>query len=366
MGRGRRTLFRRRDALVLIQCTGLFESGDALRNIVHDWKLPIFSMIGYRSYLNQSTLPGDTSLVFTEPRARRVEDRLQADHGSVTDWRDSRPLPRVQSGEQTRMRTDCGGQSVSARMPVADAVALVHSLRRDDDVVVSSMGNAREWMALGPLHDRDLVLVPSAMGHATSIGLGLALAQPSRRIVVLSGDGSLLMNLGTLVTISAESPANLIVVVYDNGVYEVTGAQPTPGTERARARRRDRFHGDGARVRMDIGISLVGARRLAPRRQRRARRERSDAVVLDGSRRSTGPGQNRPGRERNVRSGLSPRYSVSSELQSPRESTSPACDSTAHHRIHFLTPRRDDCRGCVHPDATRCASCETRCPRRSC
>src|SRR6185369_5796181 len=49
--------------VVLIQCTGLFESGDSLRNIVHDWKLPIFSIIGYRSYINQSTLPGDTSLV---------------------------------------------------------------------------------------------------------------------------------------------------------------------------------------------------------------------------------------------------------------------------------------------------------------
>ena len=53
--------------LVMIQCTGLFESGDALRNVVHDWKLPIFSVIGYRSYLNQDTLPGDTCLVFTEP-----------------------------------------------------------------------------------------------------------------------------------------------------------------------------------------------------------------------------------------------------------------------------------------------------------
>jgi sulfopyruvate decarboxylase subunit alpha len=53
--------------LVLIQCTGLFESGDALRNILHDWKLPILSMIGYRSYLDQSVLPGDTSLTFTEP-----------------------------------------------------------------------------------------------------------------------------------------------------------------------------------------------------------------------------------------------------------------------------------------------------------
>jgi sulfopyruvate decarboxylase subunit alpha len=64
--------------LVMIQCTGLFESGDALRNILHDWKLPIPSIIGYRSYLNQETLPGDTCLVFTEPilRAWEVDYRL--------------------------------------------------------------------------------------------------------------------------------------------------------------------------------------------------------------------------------------------------------------------------------------------------
>ena len=53
--------------LVLIQCTGLFESGDSLRNVLHDWKIPVFSVIGYRSFLNQDTLPGDTCLVFTEP-----------------------------------------------------------------------------------------------------------------------------------------------------------------------------------------------------------------------------------------------------------------------------------------------------------
>jgi len=119
-------------------------------------------------------------------------------------------------------------------MPVTDAVAVVHRSRGDGDVVISSMGNAREWMALGPLHARDLVLVPSAMGHATSIGLGLALAQPDRRVFAMSGDGSLLMNLGTLVTISAHAPKNLVVLVFDNGVYEVTGAQPTPGTPAGR------------------------------------------------------------------------------------------------------------------------------------
>ncbi|HET9426352.1 MAG TPA: hypothetical protein VFO55_13365 [Gemmatimonadaceae bacterium] len=53
--------------LVMIQCTGLFESGDALRNTLHEWKLPLYAIVGYRSYLNQDNLPGDTSLVFTEP-----------------------------------------------------------------------------------------------------------------------------------------------------------------------------------------------------------------------------------------------------------------------------------------------------------
>jgi sulfopyruvate decarboxylase subunit alpha len=67
--------------LVMIQCTGLFESGDALRNAVHDWKLPLFAMIGYRSYLNQDTLPGDTCLVFTEPTL----DAWKLDYKLLTD-----------------------------------------------------------------------------------------------------------------------------------------------------------------------------------------------------------------------------------------------------------------------------------------
>jgi phosphonopyruvate decarboxylase len=111
-----------------------------------------------------------------------------------------------------------------------EAVAVLRDARGPRDIVVPSMGSAREWMALGPLHDLDFVYVPSAMGHATSVGLGLALAQPDRRVIVLSGDGSLLMNLGTLVTISAQSPKNLVLVVFVNGVYEVTGAQATPGS----------------------------------------------------------------------------------------------------------------------------------------
>jgi sulfopyruvate decarboxylase TPP-binding subunit len=75
--------------LVLIQCTGLFESGDALRNIIHDWKLPILSMIGYRSYLDQSVLPGDTCLTFTEPilDAWRLPYRLITEQSQYQEMR---------------------------------------------------------------------------------------------------------------------------------------------------------------------------------------------------------------------------------------------------------------------------------------
>lgn len=116
----------------------------------------------------------------------------------------------------------------TAGMSIRDAVVVLRDARGPGDIVIPSMGSAREWMALGPPHDLDFVLVPSAMGHATSVGLGLSLAQPDRRVIVLSGDGSLLMNLGSLVTVSAQSPPNLVIVVFVNGVYEVTGAQVTP------------------------------------------------------------------------------------------------------------------------------------------
>lgn len=114
-----------------------------------------------------------------------------------------------------------------SKMPLADCLQVLHSARTDE-VVVSVMGAAREWMKFTP-HPLDFVYVPSSMGQATAWGLGLALAQPQRKIVVCNGDGSLLMNLGSLISITAQAPPNLILLTFDNGVYEVTGAQPTPG-----------------------------------------------------------------------------------------------------------------------------------------
>ena len=119
------------------------------------------------------------------------------------------------------------GRSSDAGMPLVAALEALRGVRRDDEVVITTMGSAREWMKLGAPHPLDFILVPSSMGQGTSIALGLALARPDRRIIVCSGDGSLLMNLGTLASIVAANVPNLVVLVFDNGVYEVTGQQPT-------------------------------------------------------------------------------------------------------------------------------------------
>ena len=66
-----------------------------------------------------------------------------------------------------------------------------------------------------------------SMGLAVPIALGVALAQPSRRVVALEGDGSILMQLGALATVAGLAPKNLIVVIQDNGAYQITGGQPT-------------------------------------------------------------------------------------------------------------------------------------------
>jgi sulfopyruvate decarboxylase subunit beta len=99
----------------------------------------------------------------------------------------------------------------------------------DEDIVVAVYQSCFDWLALNP---RDLNYVAvGAMGQASSHALGLALANPERRVLVFDGDGSLLMNLGALVTIAASAPPNLYHFLFANRVYEVNGAHPLPGAE---------------------------------------------------------------------------------------------------------------------------------------
>jgi thiamine pyrophosphate-dependent acetolactate synthase large subunit-like protein len=101
---------------------------------------------------------------------------------------------------------------------------------RGERVVITTMSSVGEWPALsdGP---RDFAYLPSSMGQAVPLGLGLALAKPGLGVVVVSGDGGLLMNLGCLVTL-AQFAAPVCVLLIDNGLYEVTGGQPVAGAGR--------------------------------------------------------------------------------------------------------------------------------------
>jgi len=118
-------------------------------------------------------------------------------------------------------------------IPLLESLRAVRETREDDDVVLTVMGTAREWMQLGELHPLDWIYVPSSMGQAPALGLGMALAQPDKQIVVCNGDGCMLMNLGALVTITAQAPSNYTLIIFDNGIYEITGGQPTPATAAA-------------------------------------------------------------------------------------------------------------------------------------
>jgi thiamine pyrophosphate-dependent acetolactate synthase large subunit-like protein len=98
--------------------------------------------------------------------------------------------------------------------------------RLTDEVVVSNLGQAT--LDLQRLGDRPLNCYTfGSMGQCSSIGLGIALARPDVRIICLDGDGSLLMNLGSLCTIATLQPRNYALVVWDNEVHMTTGGQPT-------------------------------------------------------------------------------------------------------------------------------------------
>jgi thiamine pyrophosphate-dependent acetolactate synthase large subunit-like protein len=101
---------------------------------------------------------------------------------------------------------------------------------RGPRIVITTMTAVSLWPELSDT-PFDFAYIPSAMGHAPALGLGLALAQPERGVLVINGDGSMIMNLGSLVTLAA-NPANLCLVILDNGLYEVTGGQPIPGSGR--------------------------------------------------------------------------------------------------------------------------------------
>lgn len=95
---------------------------------------------------------------------------------------------------------------------------------RGDALVVPSLGTAN--YDLYAVDDRpENVYIWNAMGITASVGLGLAIAQPDRRVLVTAGDGDMMMGIGSLATIAVQKPENLSIVIMDNGLFEETGSQ---------------------------------------------------------------------------------------------------------------------------------------------
>ncbi len=100
---------------------------------------------------------------------------------------------------------------------------------KSEEAVIGGIGNTNfDLWAAG--HRPQNFYMLGSMGLAFPIALGVALAQPKRRVFALEGDGSLLMQMGCLSTIATLAPKNLTMIVMDNGVYQITGAQPTPAS----------------------------------------------------------------------------------------------------------------------------------------
>ena len=98
--------------------------------------------------------------------------------------------------------------------------------RLTDELVVAELGNPTYDLFNAGDRPEHLYLW-GGMGLGPSIGLGVALAAPAARVIALAGDGGVLMNLGALATIGALQPPNLVVVIWDNGAFDLTGGQPT-------------------------------------------------------------------------------------------------------------------------------------------
>jgi thiamine pyrophosphate-dependent acetolactate synthase large subunit-like protein len=96
--------------------------------------------------------------------------------------------------------------------------------QRKDTIVVGGLGASTYDIAAAGDHDRNFYLW-GAMGGAVMIGLGVALAQPTLPVVVITGDGEMLMGMGSLATVGLQKPGNLTIIVLDNEVYGETGGQ---------------------------------------------------------------------------------------------------------------------------------------------
>ena len=215
---------------VMLQSSGLGNSLNALTSLLVPYKIPmliVISMRGDAGEWNDAQVPMGRAV-------RPICDAIGLPHVTVDTPESTADTVRLvgQTAFGTRLPGVCllprrltVPSQAAKRMNRLEATRLLVAAI-DAEPIIASLGHpAYDLFAAG---DRPANFYTwGSMGLASSIGLGLALARPELRIFVVDGDGSLLMNLGSLATIGWTRPANLVLIVWDNQVYGTTGGQDT-------------------------------------------------------------------------------------------------------------------------------------------
>jgi thiamine pyrophosphate-dependent acetolactate synthase large subunit-like protein len=127
-------------------------------------------------------------------------------------------MPTPEFGSASRDTAKCMNRS--------DLIRRLAARLDREEAVIGGIGHTNHDLWASGQRPQNFYMLGS-MGLAVPIALGVALAQPQRQVFALEGDGSLLMQLGALGTVAMCAPKNLAIVVFDNGVYQITGSQPT-------------------------------------------------------------------------------------------------------------------------------------------
>ncbi len=239
-------------AVVMFQNSGLGNAVNPLTSLTWTFQIPVLLIVTWRGQPGgaadepQHELMGGITPKMVELMGIPWADfpTTEADIGPVLDqacaWmrREGRPyalIMRKGSVAETQLHAPEPGTVVEravappggrARASRREMLATVQMALRADDLVIATTGfMGRELYALDDLPCQ-LYMVGS-MGCAMSFGLGLAVARPEKRVVIIDGDGAALMRLGALATIGHERPANLLHLLFDNGMHESTGGQAT-------------------------------------------------------------------------------------------------------------------------------------------
>ncbi|WP_440106764.1 phosphonopyruvate decarboxylase [Streptosporangium sp. H16] len=230
---------------VMLQNSGLGNLINPLTSLVMTYRIPLLSFVSLRGwpdptqdepqhavmgpttrpYLELLDLPNWTLRSGDDPK--RFQEILDAalrafqtgqapfvlvEKGAVAKATAAEPVCRQPNGPTHRLDS-------------TEVVQVIAKLVGDTPIIATTGYTGRELFGV---EDRPAnFYMQGSMGHASSVALGVALARPERKVVVLDGDGAALMHLGALSTIGFQSPPNLVHIVLDNGVHESTGGQPT-------------------------------------------------------------------------------------------------------------------------------------------